>query len=158
MCVCPLYEIRKLKKTQRSDQIKFSNSWTFIRQSNHLAAQRPFYLCSFAWCIMHTRWCQIRLLCGVFFVISSHGVIIANESGRKTKTEVEAFKLQTYLVVRRCCWLYEDAQHVPLRAAVIYAGHYGRAAKTEGRPCRWELREEYSPRQREFLLLPFRIK
>ena len=67
MCVCPLYEIRKLKKTQRSDQIKFSNSWTFIRQSNHLAAQRPFYLCSFAWCIMHTRWCQIRLLCGVFF-------------------------------------------------------------------------------------------
>lgn len=48
-------------------------------------------------------------------------------------TRWEAFKLQTYLVVRRGCWLYEDVQHVRFRAAVVtYVGHYGESGEDGG--------------------------
>lgn len=136
MCLCfILYRIRKLKKNRKERSNQVQQQLDFYQTIQSFGTTEVFYLCSAAWCIMHTRRCQIRLLCDFFFLwffffgISSHGVVIANE----TKVEVAAFKLQTYLVVRRGCWLYEDVQHVRFRAAVVtYVGHYGESGEDGG--------------------------
>lgn len=69
MCLCfILYRIRKLKKTRKERSNQVQQQLDFYQTIQSFGSTEVFYLCSAAWCIMHTRRCQIRLLCDFFFL------------------------------------------------------------------------------------------